>query len=80
MHDSLNPQPLPEYCIPVTIDGKTGMLRPVDNYEPTRSYMVYIEGKWIGTLHFLSGKWHFDNRELQQIKDELGEAVIAWVQ
>lgn len=78
--ESLNRTPVPNYKIPFEIKELVGYLCPVDHYHPNRSYRVWIGEEWVGTLHNFRSKWHFSNKELQHIKEELGEFVIRWHQ
>lgn len=71
--------------VPIHLDFKgrhlTGVVDPIDSKKeqgiPT-SYIVYIHGKFIGTLYCESEGWVMDRPVDIDLVENLGEYIHAW--
>jgi hypothetical protein len=71
--------------VPIHLDYKgrklTGVADPIDRNDkqgvPT-SYIIYIHGKFIGTLHCETQGWVMDRPTDADLVESLGEYLHAW--
>jgi hypothetical protein len=71
--------------VPISLDLKgkhlTGVADPVDAKPkqgiPT-SYIIYIHGKFLGTLHCENKEWSMDRPVDADLVETLGEYIHAW--
>jgi hypothetical protein len=82
-YSSQNLPPSQEVKIPIniTLDGeeKTGYLEAVDYKDPCCTFLVWVEGKWFGTLQYCAGPgWLCSNKKYPHLAEELGNIVMLW--
>jgi hypothetical protein len=71
--------------VPISLDFKgkhlTGVADPVDanpKHGIPTSYIIYIHGKFLGTLHCESKGWSMDRPVDADLVETLGEYIHAW--